>query len=216
MFLSRWWRLSWGRPELLARLAQVPRYVACAQVGKRPIFEFVAATVRPNAAVIVFPLADDYSFGVLQSEVHWRWFAARCSTLKGDYRYTSRTVFDSLPWPQAPTLGQVEAVARASVELRALRRSLLAQHGIARRDLYRRLAGPGRSPLAEAHAALDTAVLAAYGMKATDDVLALLLDLNLALAAREEAGEAVRGPGLPDCVVDPAAYVTRDAIAAPA
>lgn len=216
VFLSRWWRLSWGRPELLARLAQVPRYVACAQVGKRPIFEFVASTVRPNAAIIVFPLADDYSFGVLQSQIHWRWFTARCSTLKGDYRYTSRTVFDSLPWPQAPTLGHVEAVARASVELRALRRSLIAKHGIARRDLYRRLAGPGRSPLAEAHAALDTAVLAAYGMKATDDVLALLLDLNLALAAREEAGEAVRGPGLPDCVEDPAAYVTRDAIAAPA
>ncbi|MFY0535501.1 type IIL restriction-modification enzyme MmeI [Nannocystis pusilla] len=45
----------------------------------------------------MFALADDYSFGVLQSALHWQWFTARCSTLKRDYRYTSSTV-----WARSP------------------------------------------------------------------------------------------------------------------
>lgn len=214
VFLSRWWRLSWGRGELLARIEQVPRYIVCAQVTKRPIFEFVAATVRPNAALIVFPLADDYSFGVLQSQLHWQWFVARCSTLKGDYRYTSATVFDAFPWPQSPTRAQVKAVARASVKVRALRQSLLAQHGLSRREIYRLLDGPGRSPLADAHAALDLAVRAAYGMAQDADGLAALLDLNLTLAAHETAGRPVQGPGLPRGLADVEALVTADAVGA--
>jgi len=212
VFLGRWWWLSWGRGELLARLEEVPRYIACAQVTRRPIFEFVAAAVRPNAALIVFPLADDYSFGVLQSQLHWQWFVARCSTLKGDYRYTSATVFDAFPWPQSPTRAQVNAVARASVKIRALRRSLLAQHGLSRREIYRLLDGPGRSPLADAHASLDLAVRAAYGIAPDADGLAALLDLNLTLAAQEAAGRPVQGPGVPPCVADPASLVSGDAV----
>jgi len=35
--------------------------------------------------------------------VHRRWFEERCSTMRVDLRYTSSTVFDTFPWPQAPT-----------------------------------------------------------------------------------------------------------------
>ena len=73
---------------------------------KRPIFEFIAAEVRPSDVVMAFPMADDYSFGILQSDLHWLWFTARCSTLEERPRYTSDTVFDSFPWPQAPTPAQ--------------------------------------------------------------------------------------------------------------
>ena len=49
---------------------------------------------------MVFPFADDYSFGILQSGIHWAWFTAKCSTLTERFRYTSDTVFDTFPWPQ--------------------------------------------------------------------------------------------------------------------
>jgi len=68
---------------------------------------------------------DDYSFGILQSGLHWAWFTAKCSTLTARFRYTSDTVFDTFPWPQSPTLAQVKAVAEASVSLRALRREIM-------------------------------------------------------------------------------------------
>ncbi|MCH7838821.1 MAG: class I SAM-dependent DNA methyltransferase, partial [Planctomycetes bacterium] len=166
-------------------------------------------------ALIVFPYEDDYSFGVLQSGIHWVWFVNRCSTLTGRYRYTSNTVFDSFAWPQAPTLKAVTKVADAAIELRALRRELKQQHGRSFRELYRTLELPGTSPLKDAHEKLDRAVRDAYGMKKSDDPLAFLLDLNQAVANREDAGEAVVAPGLPPVVKDKSKLVTDDCIHVP-
>ena len=103
----------------------------------------------------VFPLDDDYSFGILQSGIHWLWFTERCSTLKSDPRYTSNSVFDSFPWPQGPRLDAVENVAAAAVQLRRLRRELMDRHNLSLRELYRALELPGASPLKEAQEALD-------------------------------------------------------------
>lgn len=56
---------------------------------------------------------------------------------------------------------------------------------------------PGANPLKDAHAALDAAVLAAYGFNANKDLLAQLLALNLDVAKRIEAGQFVTVPGIP-------------------
>src|SRR5437868_7704314 len=42
----------------------------------------------PGDALSCFAFSDDYSFGILQSGIHWSWFIATCSKLKGDFRYT--------------------------------------------------------------------------------------------------------------------------------
>ncbi|MGB3542293.1 MAG: DNA methyltransferase, partial [Rubrivirga sp.] len=151
-FLNTWWQLSWARGEMKERLEVVNRFIACPQVMKRPTFEFVSTDIRPNAALMVFPLEDDYSHGILQSSMHWAWFTERCSTLKGDPRYTSSTVFNSFPWPQAPALEAALEVAESAVALRALRRDLMDKHGMSFRDLYRTLEEPGANPLRTAHA----------------------------------------------------------------
>ncbi|WP_102126043.1 class I SAM-dependent DNA methyltransferase [Deinococcus planocerae] len=210
-FLNQWWLLSYGRGELIEKIASLPRYVACGQVTKRPIFEFVSSEIRPNAALIVFPLSDDYSFGVLQSSMHWEWLKARSSTMKGDFRYTSDTVFDSFPWPQSPTSEQVRAVAEAAVALRGLRNEVMKRQGWSLRDLYRTLDTPGKNPLRDAQERLDAAVRAAYGMPAGADVLAFLLALNAELAAAEARGAAIVGPGLP-AGLNAADFTTADAV----
>lgn len=196
-FLSRWWQLSYRRADLIQALGALPRYIACSRVTKRPIFAFVCSQVRPNDALAVFPLVDDYSFGILQSGLHWEWFKARCSTMKGDWRYTSNSVFDTFAWPQTPKEADALAVASASRELRAVRATLQAKHGLSLRDLYRALDVPGKHPVRDAQVALDEAVDKAYGRPAGSDALAFLLELNAAVAAREAKGEAVQGPGLP-------------------
>ncbi len=80
------------------------------------------------------------------------------------------------------------------------------------RVVYRTLELPGKHPLKDAHAALDTAVLAAYGFSPKKDMLAQLLELNLAVAAREQAGQPVIGPGVPPTYPDPAKLITNDCI----
>ena len=174
--------------------------------------EFIDSGIHPDNALVVFPLPDDYSFGILQSGIHFEWFKARCSSLKGDFRYTPDTVFDSFPWPQAPTRQQIDAVAKEAVALRSLRREVMAKMGWSLRDLYRTLEEPGANPLRDAQARLDMAVRAAYGLPKDADILAFLLDLNLACAAREAAGEAITPPGLPLPEGEHAAFVTDDCI----
>lgn len=196
-FLNKWWLLSYPREDLISKLNDLDRYIVCGQVTKRPIFEFISSSIRPNAALIVFPLEDDYSFGVLQSVLHWEWFKAKCSTLTERYRYTSNTVFDTFPWPQSPTLSQVNAVARAGYALRKYRTDAMGKNDLSLRDIYRTFDKKGSNPLKDKHATLDKAVMDAYGMKKTDDPLKFLFELNDKLAKKEFEGEMIAGPGLP-------------------
>ena len=214
-FLKKWWLLSWPRREMIEHIQSISRYIVCGQVTSYPIFDFVSPQIRPNAALIIFPYEDDYSYGILQSNIHWNWFTHRCSTLGVAPRYTSNTVFDSFPWPQKPTLKAIKKVANCAVELRTLRRKLLEQHNISLQDLYRSLELPGDSPLKDAHEKLDKAVRVAYGMGESTDQLSFLLNLNKSVARKEEAGEAVIGPGLPSGIKDSSMLVTEDCIRMP-
>ena len=189
-------------------IARIPRYIVCVRHTKRPIFEFISPRIHPNDALQVFPLADDYSFGILQSPVHFEWFKARCSTLKADFRYTSDTVYDTFAWPQTPTRGQVTIVAECGFALRALRRDIMRKLNYSLRDLYRTLEQPGDNPLRDAHARLDAAVRAAYGMPDDADPLAFLLELNLVCAAKEKAGKKITPPGLPLPMEQHAEFIT--------
>jgi hypothetical protein len=152
------------------------------------------------------------AFGILQSSAHWQWFIAKCSKLKSDFRYTATSVFDTLPWPQSPSAKDVETVAEAGREVRRIRGEALARIRGGLRAVYRTLELPGRNPLKDAHAALDAAVLAAYGFSAKKDLLQQLLDLNLEVAARIERGEPVTAPGIPPDFQNPMSLITDDCI----
>ena len=121
-------------------------------------------------------------------------------------------MFDTFPWPQEPTRPQIKAVAEAAVTLRALRRETMRNLNYSLRDLYRTLEHPGDNPLRDAHARLDAAVRTAYGMAEDADPLAFLLELNLACAAKEKAGEKITPPGLPLRTGAYAEFVTDDCI----
>jgi SAM-dependent methyltransferase len=209
---QRWWQFYDYRPGTIAAINSVPRYVAVSRVTKRPIFEFVSNEIHADTALVIFPLPDDYSFGILQSGIHFEWFKARCSSLKGDFRYTSDTVFDTFPWPQTPTRPQIEAVAKEAVALRQLRREVMAKMNWSLRDLYRTLEEPGSNPLRDAQARLDTAVRAAYAMPKDADILVFLLHLNQTCAAKEAAGEKITPPGLPLPVEEHEKFITSDCI----
>jgi hypothetical protein len=219
--IERWWQLKRRRGELLEGISRLSRYIVCSAVTKRPIFEFISSAIRPSNALKAFLFEDDYSFGILQSGMHWAWFTAKGSALTERYRYTPDTVFDTFPWPQFTdsasripnsALAKIRAVAEAAVSLRALRREIMAANGWSLRDLYRTLETPGTNRLRDAQAALDSAVRSAYGMADTEDPLAFLLKLNLDLAAKESIGESITPPGLlalfpsggdfisPDCI----------------
>ena len=197
-FLNKWWHLSYRRSKMMNVLSNVPRYIVCGCVTKRPIFVFVSSQIHPNASLSVFPFDDDYSFGILQSGFHWVWFIERCSTLREDFRYTSNTVFNSFPWPQSPSKEDVLSVAEAARTVRSTREQLCDEHGLSLRELYQSTELSGSHPLDSANEDLDSAVRKAYGAEKTADPLRFLFELNQKLADLEAKGESMVGPGLPE------------------
>ncbi len=211
-FLNKWWLFSYPRSEMKQAISTLSRYIVCGRVTLRPIFEFICPSISPNDALQVFTYEDDYSFGILQSNIHWSWFTNRCSTLTERFRYTSNTVFDSFPWPQSPSYSAIRDVANASRALRLGRNALKVEFNMSFRELYRSAEMPGAHPLKQLQANLDNAVASAYGLVHAESPLPELLSLNLKLSEDEANGIPILGPGLPEFVNDRRAFITDDMI----
>lgn len=209
---KNWFRLFRARKELMDIIKSLDRYIVCSRVTRRPIFEFIGKEISPNDALSVFPVDDDYSFGILQSAIHWEWFVARCSTLKGDWRYTSDTVYNTFPWPQNPTKKEIAEVARLAKALRDKRNEFMFEHHLTLRDLYRIMDDTPNNPITDIQNKLDNAVRDAYGMRHDADILEFLLELNYKIYDKEQAGERVQGPGLPQKIKDRTVFVSDDCI----
>ena len=193
-FLSTWWQQSYRRADLIEAIGNLDRYIATSRVAsyqRMTVFSFVDSSIRPGDSMTVCALDDDYSFGVLSSGTHRAWFEERCSKLKADLRYTSTTVFDTFPWPQAPSERDVKAITDVVAAILELRVGHLAK-GVTLARQYDTLRQPGKSKLRDLHDQLDKAVTAAYGFSADDDVLTQLFALNQDIAADPVIA---RGPG---------------------
>ncbi len=171
-------------------LAGLPRFLCTPTTSKYRLFVWIDGGTLPHNATIAFALEDDYSFGVLHSRVHELW-ALRMGTFLGvgnDPRYTPTTCFETFPFPK-PTEEQREGITAAARRLDGLRRNWLNPDGASEVELKKRtltnLYNTRPTWLANAHAALDRAVFAAYGWPevpdelSEEDLLKRLLDLNL-------------------------------------
>jgi hypothetical protein len=210
--LNNWWQLRRSPKDTGAALKKLRRFAVCPRVTKRPTFAFISSDITPGDKLVVFALDDDYSFGVLQSAAHWLWFTTKCSKQLERFIYNPTIIFDTFPWPQSATVKQIDDVAAAAQRLRLVRAGALPKIKGGLRALYRTLELPGANPLKDAHAALDAAVLAAYGFSAKKDLLAQLLALNQEVAAKIEKGEIVMPPGVPEIYPDAKRLVTEDCI----
>jgi hypothetical protein len=183
---------------MVAELNGLDRYIALSRVAvesRQSPYVFVSTDIRPADALQVFTFDDDYSFGILHSSYHRMYFEERCSKMRVDLRYTSGTVFETFPWPQAPTAETAGAVAEAAAALVEYQQAQLSE-GLTLERMYGSLRDPGRNTLRARMESLDRAVARVYGFAEDDDILAQLLALNLSIAEEERAGiTQARPPG---------------------
>jgi len=171
-----------------AALAGLRRYIVTPAVSKYRLFAWVNSATLADHRLLVTARDDDYTFGVLQSRVHETWALATGSQLReieSGFTYTPTSCFETFPFPR-PTDEERDAIGTAARELVRLRDGWLDPPGLDPAALAVRtltnLYNARPSWLANAHADLDRAVLAAYGWPtdASDDViLEQLLALNL-------------------------------------
>ena len=89
---------------------------------------------------------------------------------------------------------------------------MIEQHQLTLRDLYTSLEIPGKNPLKDLHAALDEAVMQAYGFSSEKDILEQLLQLNLEVASLEAKEKEVTPPGLASWIKNKEKFVTEDCV----
>ena len=112
--------------------------------------------------------------------------------------YTHNTCFETFPFPQTPTIKQIEAIRKTAVDLHEYRSAQMEKKQWGITKLYNEYFNEPASQLAKLHKTLDDLVLKAYGFSKTDDLLEKLLALNLEVAEKEKNGENAIGPWAPD------------------
>ncbi len=150
-----------------------------ARVSKTCAFAFLPVSAIANEKIVLFRLDGWSSLAVLQSRVHEIWARLLSSTLKDDLQYTPTQCFETFPLPSDfeadPAL---EAAGKAYYEFRA---ELMVRNDEGLTKTYNRFHDPNEtSPdilrLRELHAAMDRAVLDAYGWTDIQPTCEFLLD----------------------------------------
>jgi hypothetical protein len=162
----RWWNFLRTRGEMAAQLVGRAQIFATARVSKHVSFVQLPSTTVFTDKAVVFPSSSFALFSLLQSTVHDFWTRAFSSTLEDRINYAPSDCFETFPFPAGwETDAALEAAGREYYEARA---ALMVSHHEGLTKTYNRFHdpaedAPGIHRLRRLHAALDHAVLAAYG-----------------------------------------------------
>jgi hypothetical protein len=163
----RWWQFAEKQRGLRKAIASLP-FVLVTNCGAAPhlaIARMPAGTVFAHT-LSVFAFPSLAPFGILQSRVHEDWARFFASSMKDDLRYTPSDCFETFPFPSSiETPSFLEAVGRDYHDHRA---ALMIARDEGMTKTYNRFHDRGEQSddirrLRELHAAMDRAVLEAYG-----------------------------------------------------
>ena len=180
--VHEWWKHWNARSELQAAIAGLERVLVISRVGQHAAFTFLPAGMVFSEQLIVFPLSTHAAFCALQSRPHEIWARFFGSSMKDDLRYTPSDCFETFPFPESwETHPALEAAGKATYDFRA---ALMVKNGEGLTKTYNRFHDPGeRSPeiakLRDLHAAMDRAVLEAYGWPDLPTDCKFLLDYEI-------------------------------------
>ncbi|HEX5270766.1 MAG TPA: DNA methyltransferase [Gemmataceae bacterium] len=189
-----WWQLERLRGELYVTIKGLPHVVAVARVGQQGAFTFLPAGMVYSEQLVVFAFCGYAAFCILQSRIHEVWARFFASSMKDDLRYTPSDCFETFPFPvgwdsdpdtstpDTPTRQDrnpnLQGVGQTYYEFRA---ALMVRNSEGLTKTYNRFHDPNErsadiAKLRELHAAMDWAVLDAYGWTDLRPTCEFLLD----------------------------------------
>ncbi|MCK1483352.1 class I SAM-dependent DNA methyltransferase [Bradyrhizobium sp. 193] len=143
---ERWWEPYWPRPEMRSKIAKIERYLVTPETAEHRVFAWLSYPVLPDKNLIVFPGADDTTFGILQSRFHDLWVTAIGNRMGAgnQRRYNNLTCFETFPFPDglSPDIPRADyaadtraiTIAAAAARLNQLRENWLAPADLVRRE----------------------------------------------------------------------------------
>jgi hypothetical protein len=100
---AKWWRHGRPRPELRKAGSGLQRWIVTSETAKHRYFVWLPHGIAPEHKLVVFPRADDVTFGLLSSRLHVCWALRRGSTLEDRPVYTTGACFQPFPFPTGLT-----------------------------------------------------------------------------------------------------------------
>jgi hypothetical protein len=174
-----WWQFAEKRGELTGLLQSRERILMHPFTASYVAFSFLPAKTIVSGPHNVFLLEKHAGFSVLQSRLHDLWTRFFSSSLEDRQRYTASDCFETFPFPSDWEMNSaLEKIGRIYYEYRA---ALMVQNNEGLTKTYNRFHDPEEcSPdilkLRELHAAMDRAVLDAYGWTDIPTACEFLLD----------------------------------------
>ena len=163
-----WWRFGDRQPALYGAIAGLDRVLAISQVGHQVAFASLLRDMVYAQTLNVFPFDTRAVFCILQSRPHELWARFLGSSMKDDLRYTASDCFETFPFPDAwATRADLEPTGARYHEFRA---DLMVRRREGLTRTYNRFHDPNEdasdiATLRRLHAAMDRAVLDAYGWR---------------------------------------------------
>ena len=176
---ERWWQYAEKRPKLYATAAGLDRVLVNSQVSTHLQFAFAQVGQVFAHTIYVFPFDTHGAFCALQSRIHEIWARFFGSSLGDGLRYTPIDCFETFPFPEHwETRPDLEAAGQAYHDFRA---TLMVRNDEGLTKTYNRFHDPHEhdseiARLRDLHAAMDRAVLDAYGWPDVPTDCEFLLD----------------------------------------
>jgi hypothetical protein len=193
VYRTQWWRFGERQNALYEGIRGMSRVLVCCQVSPNLCFAFLPTDFVYSYSLNIFLIHEASGFAQLQSRVHEVWARAFGSTMKDDLRYTPSDCFETFPFP----IGCETDIAleRAGREYYEFRAALMVRNNEGLTKTYNRFHGPDERDadilkLRDLHAAMDRAVLDAYGWTDIQPTCEFILDYED--EEDEEPGKASR------------------------
>ena len=180
---NRWWQFLRPRPELHAAIAEMDRVlVTGAAAVAYHMFAFVSSrqVFSHKLTVLPFsPFSNMVPFAILSSRVHEIWSTFAGTTYGDALTYNPSKVLDSFPFPR--TESHAPDLETAGKEYHDFRAALMVENDEGLTKTYNRFHDPHENDpkiarLRDLHAAMDRAVLNAYGWTDVPTDCEFLLD----------------------------------------
>jgi len=179
---ARWWLFARSAADLYTAIAGLERVLVISQVTSHVQFPFLPAKMVFAHTTNVFPFPTHAAFCALQARPHETWARFFGSSLEERLRYTPSDCFETFPFPEGwETHPALETAGRAYYEFRA---ALMVRNDEGLTKTYNRFHEPDeRDPeilkLRELQAAMDRAVLDAYGWRDIPTACDFFLDYEI-------------------------------------
>jgi hypothetical protein len=174
---EQWWLFNENRPGMRSSIQGLDRALVKVLTSNTWAFAFLPSDWSCDQTLVVFAMSDYASFSILQSRTHETWALWSPSTMRTDARYTIASCFTNFPLPRDQHAA-LDAAGKAYYELRA---DLMVRNNEGLTKTYNRFHDPDEpnadiKKLRELHAAMDRAVLDAYGWTDLHPTHEFLLD----------------------------------------